>query len=424
MNTNIILMRILIATFLFVSPTYLIAETNTASLYAGAEKSVYQILVINKETGKKSSIGSGFIVSKDNILATNYHVVSQYVNDPDVYRLDYLSTSSGKTGKLELLDWDIVHDLAVVKAPHPMGTPLIIDDIPAKGAQLFSLGNPLDLGSSIVSGTNNGILAQEEDGNIQISGSLNPGMSGGPTLNKAGHVIGINVATAGNNISFLVPADYLKIIIKRLKANNYTPVKDRFKHSSTQLKTSANKILNKLINNDWGETSIGNFSVPAELDKSVRCWDASRRPKPDDLFRSFFTRCSNEEDIFLSDRLSVGSINYEYLWIDTEKLNPARFYRRYEKLNSSVLSSQAGKRDVTNFACHTDFTSIAEQSFKTTTCRRDYIKYNGLSDILFTTALVGHDQKGFIFNMDITGTDANTALQLFKKMLEAFQWQK
>ena len=423
MSINKAIMRILITLFLFISPNYLIAESNTASLYAGAEKSVYQIRVINKETGKKSSIGSGFIVSKDNILATNYHVVSQYVNDPDVYVLDYLSTS-GETGTLELLDLDIVHDLAVVKASHPMGTPLTIDDIPEKGARLFSLGNPLDLGFSIVAGTNNGILTQEEDGNIQISGSLNPGMSGGPTLNEAGHVIGINVATTGNNISFLVPADYLKIILQRLKANNYAPIKDRFIHISNQLKASANKILSILSKNDWGETTIGRFIVPAELDKSVRCWDASRRPKPDDLFRSFFTRCSNEEDIFLSDRLSVGSINYEYLWIDSEKLNPLRFYRRYEKLNSSVLNSQAGKRDVTNFACHTDFTAIAEQSFKTTICRRDYIKYKGLSDILFTTALVGHGKKGFIFNMDITGTDAKATLQLFKKMLGAFQWQK
>ncbi|MCK5902474.1 MAG: trypsin-like peptidase domain-containing protein [Cocleimonas sp.] len=417
------LIRVLIATLLLTLYTHSIAETNTASLYADAEKSVYQIRVINKETGKKSSIGSGFIVSRSNILATNYHVVSQYVNDPDLYVLDYLSTT-GETGQLELLDLDVVHDLAVVKALKPMGMPLEIDSIPEKGARLFSLGNPLDLGFSIVAGTNNGILAQNEDGNILFSGSLNPGMSGGPTLNEIGRVIGINVATAGNNISFLVPADYLKIILARLKNTNFSPISNRFLHSSAQLKQNTKKIIQKLIGNDWGKTSIGHFMVPAELDKSIRCWDSSRPPKPDDLFRSFFTRCSNEDDIFLSSRLSVGSINYEYLWLDTETLNPARFYRRYEKLNSSTLASQAGKRDITNFACHTQFVNIAQQHFKTTICRRDYIKYKQLSDILFTTALVGHQNKGFIFNMDITGTDAKTAIQLFKKMLETFQWQK
>lgn len=417
------LIRRLIATLFLTYSASLLANTDTANLYADAAQSVYQIRVINKETGEKSSIGSGFVVSKNNILATNYHVVSQYVHNPDVYVLEYLSNNK-ETGRLELLDLDVVHDLAVVKAPKAMGKILKIDPIPQKGARLFSLGNPLDLGFSIVLGTNNGILKQDEDGNIHFSGSLNAGMSGGPTLNEAGHVIGINVATAGNNISFLVPADYLKIILERLKKNNFTPVKDRFAHSSEQLRKSSNKMLTKLAANTWGQAAIGHFLVPAELDKSVRCWDASRQPKQDDLFRSFYTRCSNEDDIYLSDHLSMGSINYEYLWVDSNKLNPARFYRRYEKLNNSTLDSHAGKHDVTNFTCHTAFTQIAKQEFKMTLCRRDYIKYNNLSDILFTTALVGHDDKGFIFNMDITGTDANAATRLFQKMLEGFKWRK
>jgi S1-C subfamily serine protease len=63
------------------------AEINTANIYTNVEKSVYQIRVINKQTGKKSSIGSGFVVNKDDILATNYHVVSEYINDPDVFQL-------------------------------------------------------------------------------------------------------------------------------------------------------------------------------------------------------------------------------------------------------------------------------------------------------------------------------------------------
>jgi len=417
------LVRLLIAILFFTLSLKIMANSDTASLYVDAEKSVYQIRVINKETGKKSSIGSGFIVSENNILATNYHVVSQYVNDPDVYVLEYLSNSK-ETGRLELLDLDVVHDLAVVKASKPMGKPLEIDVIPEKGARLFSLGNPLDLGFSIVAGTNNGILKKDEDGNVLFSGSLNAGMSGGPTLNESGKVIGINVATAGNNISFLVPADYLKIILKRLKNNDFSPVKDRFSHSSSQLRESSSKILTKLASNQWGQASIGNFIVPAELDKSVRCWDASRPPKKEDLYRSFYTRCSNEDDIYLSDHLSMGGINYEYLWLDAKKLNSARFYRRYQKVNSSALDSSAGKNDVTNFACHTAFTKVAEQDFKTTLCRRDYIKYKDLSDILFTTALVGHDKKGFIFNMDITGADPKAASHLFQKMLEAFKWRK
>ncbi|KAG1707595.1 Epoxyqueuosine reductase [Nymphon striatum] len=298
--------------FAILVSTYAKAEIDTANIYSDVEKSVYQIRVINKQTGKKSSIGSGFVVSRNDIMATNYHVVSEYINDPDVYTLDFLSTS-GKTGSLELLDFDIVHDLAVVKTKQPMGDVLEISDIPEKGASLFSLGNPMDLGFTIVKGTNNGILAKDEDGNILFSGSLNPGMSGGPTLDEKGNVIGINVATSGNDISFLVPADYLRIVLDRVKANKFRPIDDRFVHSSDQLRGNSNKILSKILKNPWSGTRIGAFVVPAELDKSMRCWDASRKPKDDDLFRSYFTRCSNEDNIFLSSRLDVGSINYEYV---------------------------------------------------------------------------------------------------------------
>ncbi len=406
----------------FLMSTQVMAELDTANIYTNVKRSVYQIRVINKQTEKKSSIGSGFVVAKNNILATNYHVVSEYINDPDVFSLEFLSTT-GETGPLELVDFDIVHDLAVVRAKQPMGVPLKISYLPKKGANLYSLGNPMDLGFTIVKGTNNGILTKDEDGNILFSGSLNPGMSGGPTLDEKENIIGINVATSGNDISFLVPAEYLTIVLDRLKESSFEAVSDRFAHSSGQLLANSQKVVNKMLNNKWGGARIGSFIVPAEVDKSIRCWDASRTPKKDDLFRTYFTRCSNEDNIFISSRLNVGTINYEYMWLETAKLSPTRFYRRYEKVNSSVIGGRAGKRDVTNFSCHTDFTKIGEHDFKTSVCRRDYLKYSGLSDMLFTTALVGEKDKGFIFNLDLTGTDPKAALALFQSMLEKFKWQ-
>ena len=404
------------------SVSVLQANTDTSIIYEEVESSVYQVRVINIETGKKVAIGSAFVVRRANILATNYHVVSEYVNDPDVFRLEYLSTK-GESGSLELLDLDVIHDLAVVKSTTPMGKPLGIASVPDKGARLFSLGNPLDLGFSIVTGTNNGIMEQDEDGNILFSGSLNQGMSGGPTLDESGKVIGINVATQGNSLGFLVPSKYLAVILQRLESVGFKPIEDRFKQISEQLIANSEKTIKRLSANNWGLTKIGRLLVPAELDKSMRCWDGSRVPKKDDLFRSFLTQCSNQNDTYLSGRLSVGGINYEYSWMDTEKLNPLRFYSRYEKMNSSFIASEVDKSDVTNFACHTGFTVIAEQEFKTTVCRRDYLKYQGLSDMLFTIALVGHKSQGALFNLDITGTKSKTAFVLFKKMVEAFQWK-
>ncbi|HHL19468.1 MAG TPA: trypsin-like serine protease, partial [Thiothrix sp.] len=246
------------------------AKTDTSNIYASTEKSVYQIRVINKQTSKKSSIGSGFTVNKANILATNYHVVSGYVNAPDKYDLEYLA-KDGRKGKLEILDLDTTHDLAVLRAKNELGPPLKIAPLPEKGAHLYSLGNPMDLGFSIVKGVNNGVMRNSEEKNILVSGSLNPGMSGGPTLNEEGNVIGINVATSGNEISFLVPAEHLTHILERLERRNYKPVYSIYDTISQQLVKNSQDKIQDLLDNDWSETTISNFSVPSELSKTYKC---------------------------------------------------------------------------------------------------------------------------------------------------------
>jgi hypothetical protein len=248
-------------------------------------------------------------------------------------------------------------------------------------------------------------------------------MSGGPTLDEAGRVIGINVATSGNEISFLVPAEHLSVILGRLKLRNFQAVDNFFTLISDQLLQDNLAFLKRITNEKWSHEKIGKFSVPSELSRSVRCWDSSRTPDADDLFRSFFTRCSNERSIYLDSGLEVGTLDYEYQWLESDELHPVRLYKRYEYLNASVLGSNAGKDDVTNFSCNTRFVNIDEQDFKTTVCRRDYLNYTGLSDVLITMAMVGHESKGFILNLDMVGTDFNAALGLFQKMLGEFKWK-
>lgn len=406
----------------FCIESYAENDTDTSHIYSLTENSVYQIRVIHKDTGKKSSIGSGFVVEKNNIIATNYHVVSGFVNAPETYKLEYLSRH-GDTGSLELLDLDVIHDLAILKTTHSMGSPLELDKVPPNGERIFSLGNPLDLGFSIIEGTNNGVMKNSEERNILVSGSLNPGMSGGPTLNTQGKVIGINVATTGNEISFVVPATHLKVILERLKERDFSPVDDTYAIMSSQLRLYAQDNLEQLMENNWGETNIGNFSVPSTLKESYRCWDTTPTYKKDVLFQQTSSSCSNDHNIFLSGKLEVGAISYEYHWFTTKVLEPIRFYRTYESMNQSNPPSAANKEHVTNFSCHTNFIELSGQDFKATLCRRDYHQYQGLSDVLFTMAMVGHKKQGMIFNLDLIGTDFESATTLLTKMLEKFKWQ-
>lgn len=401
------------------------AASTSSTLYSEVENSVYQIRVVNRATGKKITIGSGFVVVREDILATNYHVISSFVNDPDNYELHYMSTS-GESGSLELVDIDVVHDLAVLKAKQPLGKTLEMAGLPEKGANLYSLGNPLDLGFSIVPGINNGVLQYSADHNILFSGSLNAGMSGGPTLNEAGQVVGVNVATSGNEISFLVSGRYLGVLLDRAKLRGFAALEDVNSVIAQQLVDASRKQMQTLIDNKekWQMADMGQFSVPSETMRFMRCWDASNDEIEESLLNNLFTQCSNERSIYLSENLDMGLFQYQYDWYEADDLWAPHFYHLYEEKNQiELINSHLTLDDVTPFSCHTNFVDVSTKDFKITICRRDYLDYEGLSDLVITGAMVSEKNRGFIFNFDAIGTDFDTGLKAFGEMLRSFEWK-
>ena len=58
----------------------------------------------------------------------------------------------------------------------------------AQGERIYSLGNPLDVGFAVIEGTFNGLVDRSFYPTIFFAGSLNPGVSGGPTMDQEGRV--------------------------------------------------------------------------------------------------------------------------------------------------------------------------------------------------------------------------------------------
>src|SRR5690606_29105749 len=151
---------------------------------------------------------SDLFLGDSDLVATNYHVVSQIALEPDTYVGEYLDTE-GQRGSVELLAVDVLRDLAIVrvdrqgsgffKLPEP-------GDKLAQGQYLYSLGNPLDLGFAISEGTYNGVIQRDFSDLLMFTGALNPGMSGGPNITASGRIAGVNVSHRrdGELVSFLV----------------------------------------------------------------------------------------------------------------------------------------------------------------------------------------------------------------------------
>ena len=225
-------------------------EKGAATLFKQYQDRIFQIRIMDIVAEKKSGLGSGFLVSADGLIATNYHVVAKLVEKPSKYRLEYQDVE-GKTQKLTLVDIDVINDLALVKAEVLDKKPMLFpEDHPTQGDTIYSIGNPFDIGFTVVPGTYNGIDEKTYYQRIHFSGSINPGMSGGPVLDKDGRVVGVNVSSAGDQVSFLVPGSALKILIEQVQKRE-APLIDFSQRIRQQLLDNQSKMISEFLAKEW-----------------------------------------------------------------------------------------------------------------------------------------------------------------------------
>ena len=189
--------------------------TTTQEIFKQFSEHVVKIEVVETGSAAKASIGTGFYASGGGHIVTNYHVISKLIHTPDRYRIE-VTDLSGQPNQATVLGVDVVYDLAVLRTNRrPKGYLTLESKGVDQGTRLYSLGHPRDLGLTIVEGTYNGLLQHTLYPKVHFTGSLNPGMSGGPALTQAGRVVGVNVATEGEQISYLVPAERVFRLLER-----------------------------------------------------------------------------------------------------------------------------------------------------------------------------------------------------------------
>jgi hypothetical protein len=97
-------------------------------------------------------------VSANGLIIKNYHVGPDYIETPDSLSVRYVDRS-GSTGYLEVLDFDVVSDIALLTNPHPADDYSTYSEaIPSRGDIAYALGNPGDWGIVLVPGPTNGYV--------------------------------------------------------------------------------------------------------------------------------------------------------------------------------------------------------------------------------------------------------------------------
>lgn len=395
-----------------------------ANLFERSRQSVFQIRLIDLATGEKSSAGSGFYISADGHMVTNYHVIAEYAMDSSRYRIQYIREDSS-SGDLRLIDFDIVHDLAILHNKEKTVTYLGLGPSQmSKGERIFSMGNPHDLGMSIIEGTFNGVMENALYRKILFSASLNPGMSGGPALNHDGQVIGINVSTMGNDVSFLVPVEFLQTLYEKVQAQNVVPASDWKKMIEDQLLAQQDQLINDLVASDWDRLNIGPVLVPGEISPSIKCWGRSA-DKEKELMSHVKTSCGSEDSIYLSEEARTAHYSYWFLEHATKEMNTFRFYNHLqEDFENSFSYRNEDNEFFTKFQCHSDFVDIGGQTWKAALCVRQYKKFPRLSDFDLILTTIREFDRGLMGELTVTGVSQSGGQNLIRKFMEEIQWQK
>lgn len=396
-------------------------------IYAEMRPRLLQVRTLLKTQDSQSSVGSAFLVTPDGHLITNYHVVSSYALAPQRHRLVY-TTVDGQQGALQLLAFDVVHDLALLKpvdaAPlrgrgavpfRPEAEP------PERGARIFSLGNPLDVGFAVTEGGYNGLAERHYLPTLFFGGSLSPGMSGGPALDAQGRLVGVNVAARrdGEQVSFLVPAAAAQALLQRGQAA--APITQPV-HGEIERQLLAHQagLVDRFIAQPWRPAGHPRYRVPVPQETFMRCWGSGTPPITRGLL---FERsdCTMDSAVFIDERLRTGTITVRHESYDGSRLGWLRFQQRY---SDSFRNENIGGNDRHRVAARCSELTVDRDGLplRAVVCLQAYKKLPALFDLSVLTASLDGTDVGVQGRLDAHGLSFDNAQRLARHYLEGFGW--
>jgi serine protease Do len=400
-------------------------DGETPAVFRRFAARVPKLQVVEVRSGAKQVTGSAFFVTGDGLAITNYHVVSDLVRDPDKYRAELLEPGGGAR-PVRVVAVDVVHDLAVLRTgAAPAGWFRLAPVSVAQGRRLYALGHPGDLGIAIVEGTFNGLLPHTLYPRIHFTGSINPGMSGGPTITLDGRVVGINVATAGNQQSFLVPADDAIALLDRAGRAEPPPAESLLAEVGRQLLAYQDTYLGRLFADAVPTVRLGAWALPTRPTDIFNCWGETD-DDPEQPYTITHHYCSTGDDIFLSADHSSGIIEFEHDLIESDELGAFRFATLYTReLRALSLAwglDRRGDEEVTGDRCRARNVRLGTVRAKAILCLRAYKRLPGLYDVVFRLATLGGRRSGVITTLTLSGVSYANAERVVRRYAGHVGW--
>ena len=208
---------------------------------------------------QRAATGSGFFISESGEIITNAHVVNQSSSiriqipafGKHQFDVDLVGIMPEKDFALIQMKEEDLQEMKEKLGRIPYLTIGDSDEI-NRADEIMALGYPL--GQQSLKSTT-GVISGRESGLIQMSAPINPGSSGGPSLNVKGEVIGINSSgvVSAQNVGYVIPINDLKVFLDDLRAEE---VLVRKPYMGIQQVTATKELVKALGNPEPGGTYI------------------------------------------------------------------------------------------------------------------------------------------------------------------------
>lgn len=186
-------------------------QNTTEELVKKSSDAVVLIFVSN--SGKDTGLGSGFIISSDGKIVTNYHVIKGAeralvkLTDGAFFPVDTVLAS------------DPVSDLAIIKVAGRNLPTLKLGDSETvqAGERVIAIGNPLGLETTVTDGIVSALRKEATASWIQTTTPVSPGNSGGPLLRLDGTVVGVITwnLKLGQNLNFAATSNEVSTLLEK-----------------------------------------------------------------------------------------------------------------------------------------------------------------------------------------------------------------
>ncbi|TDU81212.1 S1-C subfamily serine protease [Prosthecobacter fusiformis] len=205
-------MRTFICLFLLAIPLAAAPSKSVEAIAAEVKPSVVKVMQVGRDG--VDGLGAGFVVSADGLIATNMHVIGE------ARRLEVEMANGDKHEVVEVTATDAHWDLAILRVAKKGLKPLTLADSDSirQGQPIVAMGNPGGLAFSVV----DGVVSEFPDvindiPMIRLAIPIEKGNSGGPLLDRQGHVLGILTMKSAvtDNLGFAMPVNELKHLIEK-----------------------------------------------------------------------------------------------------------------------------------------------------------------------------------------------------------------